>query len=68
MAVDDRPIASGLITHDVITQISVDSHSEIRSLAVVAVGYPIILGLDWLRLHNPKLGMWATGVAWRPSP
>ena len=55
MAVDDRPIASGLITQDVITTIAVGSHSETRPLAIVAVGYPIILGLDWLHQHNPNI-------------
>jgi hypothetical protein len=55
MAVDDRLIASGLITHDVITHLSVSDHHEARSLAVVSVAYPIILGLDWLRQHNPNI-------------
>ena len=58
LAVDDRPIASGLITQDVIACLSVDSHTETRPLAVVAVGYPVILGLDWLRQHNPSID-WA---------
>ena len=55
MAVDDQPIASGLITHDVITHISVSDHKEIQPLAVVSVAYPVILGLDWLRQHNPDI-------------
>jgi len=55
MAVDDRPIASGLITHDVVTHILVSNHEEIRPLAVVSVAYPVILGLDWLRRHNPNI-------------
>ena len=55
MVVDDRPIASGLITQDVITNISIGSHSETWALAVVAVSYPIILGLDWLQHHNPNI-------------
>jgi hypothetical protein len=55
MAVDDRPIASGLITQDVLANISIGSHSETWALAVVAVSYPIILGLDWLQHHNPNI-------------
>jgi hypothetical protein len=55
MVVDDRPIASGLITHDVITHISVANHKEVRPLAVISVAYPVILGLDWLRQHNPDI-------------
>lgn len=59
MAVDDRPIASGLVTHDVVTQLTVNRHSETISLGVVAVSYPVILGLDWLRRHNPSIN-WET--------
>ncbi len=55
MAVDDRPIASGLVTQDVFTNLSVDAHDETISLGVVSVSYPIILGLDWLRRHNPYI-------------
>jgi hypothetical protein len=58
MVVDDHPIVSGLITHDILTNISVGAHSELQPLAIVAVGYPIILGLDWLCHHNPKID-WA---------
>jgi Reverse transcriptase (RNA-dependent DNA polymerase)/RNase H-like domain found in reverse transcriptase/Integrase zinc binding domain/Retroviral aspartyl protease len=63
MAVDDRPIASGLITHDVITHISVADHKEVRPLAVVSVAYPIILGLDWLRQHNPDIDLEASTLS-----
>jgi hypothetical protein len=31
------------------------SHTETLSLVVVSVGYPVILGLDWLCKHNPKV-------------
>lgn len=55
LAVDDRPIASGLITQDIITQLQIQNHSEHISLSVVSVSYPIILGLDWLRRHNPDI-------------
>lgn len=54
-AVDDRPIASGLVTHDVITELTIDKHAEVIALGVVSVSYPIILGLDWLRRHNPDI-------------
>lgn len=55
MAVDDRPIASGLITQDVVTNLRASTHSENIALAVVSVGYPVILGLDWLERHNPAV-------------
>ena len=59
VAVDDRPIATGLVTQDILTNLAVDSHEEVISLNVVAVSYPIILGLDWLRQHNPHID-WET--------
>lgn len=55
VAVDDRPIASGLVTQDIVTELAVESHNEIVSLSVVSVSYPLILGLDWLRKHNPNI-------------
>ena len=55
IAVDDWPIASGLITQDVLTNISISSHSESQALTVITVSYPIILGLDWLQHHNPNI-------------
>ncbi|KAF9221432.1 hypothetical protein BS17DRAFT_737788, partial [Gyrodon lividus] len=58
MAVDDHLIASGLITQDVVANITVGSHSETCPLAIVSVSYPMILGLDWLRQHNPNIN-WA---------
>ncbi|CDO76069.1 hypothetical protein BN946_scf184814.g2 [Trametes cinnabarina] len=54
-AVDDRPIADGLITHEVLTQLTLRSHSEHLALAIVSVPYPVILGLDWLERHNPSI-------------
>ena len=57
-AVDDRPIASGFVTHDVIVSLCVKSHAEVLALGIVSVSYPIILGLDWLERHNPSID-WA---------
>lgn len=58
VAVDDRPIASGFITQDIITSLQVKGHQECIRLAVVSVHYPVILGLDWLQRHNPSVD-WA---------
>ncbi len=55
LAVDDRPIASGLVTQDVLTELFVDKHAEHIALSVVSVSFPVILGLDWLRRHNPDI-------------
>jgi hypothetical protein len=53
--VDGRPIASGYVTHDMVAPLNVNAHDETLKLAVVTVQYPVILGLDWLRRHNPKI-------------
>ena len=58
--IDDRPLASGLLTHDVITQISIRDHTEITQLGIVSMPYLVLLGLDWLRQHNPTVD-WARG-------
>ena len=57
-AVNDRPIASGYVTHDLPTSLRVRDHSEIIALNIVSVSFPVILGLDWLRRHNPSID-WA---------
>ena len=58
--IDDRPLASGLLTHDVITQINIRDHTEITQLGIVNMPYPVLLGLDWLKQHNPSVN-WARG-------
>ena len=57
---DDRPLASGLLTHDVITQLGIRNHTEITALGIVSMPYPVLLGLDWLRHHNPAMD-WTRG-------
>ncbi|GLB42514.1 hypothetical protein LshimejAT787_1105290 [Lyophyllum shimeji] len=58
--IDDRPLTSGLLTHDVITQLKVCDHSERIQLGVVSMPYPVLLGLKWLRQHNPSVN-WTRG-------
>ena len=58
--VDDRPLSSGLLTHDVITQAKVRNHIEIIRLGIVTMPYPVLLGLNWLKQHNPAID-WARG-------
>ena len=53
--IDDCPLTSGLITHDVAACLKVRQHSEVICLGVVSVPYPVILGLNWLRQHNQRL-------------
>lgn len=58
--IDGRPIASGAITHETLPfQLDIGSHSESLVLDVTSLGqYPIILGISWLKKHDPFV-MWS---------
>ena len=58
--IDNQPLSSGLLTHDVITQINIHDHKEVTTLGICSMPYPVLLGLDWLRQHNPAVD-WAQG-------
>ena len=58
--IDDQPLSSGLLTHDVISKISIRDHSEITTLGICSMPYPVLLGLNWLKFHNPAVD-WAQG-------
>lgn len=48
------------MTHDVLTNLKMRSHSETIQLGVVTMPYPVLLGLDWLKRHNPDID-WVRG-------
>jgi hypothetical protein len=55
---DGRPSTSGTVTQGVLTHLrikSVNSHSEFKSFGIARMPYDIMLGLDWLRRHNPAI-------------
>lgn len=58
--IDERPLSSGLMTHDVKTSLRMRNHSELISLGVVTMPYPVLLGLNWLKAHNPDVD-WTRG-------
>ncbi|EUC53577.1 Transposon Tf2-1 polyprotein, putative [Rhizoctonia solani AG-3 Rhs1AP] len=59
--VDNRPLLSGALTDECLAEVIIgDSHSEKLALGVVSMSYPVILGFDWLRLHNPSID-WESG-------
>ena len=58
--IDDQPLSSGLLTHDMIMQINIHDHKEVTALGICSMPYPVLLGLDWLRQHNPAVD-WARG-------
>ena len=55
--IDGRSISSGAVTHNTIPlNLKILDHEESMSLDVTHLGnYPIILGIPWLRLHNPQI-------------
>ena len=45
---------------------STPTHFETHSFQLISLGnYPVILGMDWLQKHNPRLD-WITGTATLP--
>jgi len=55
--IDGRPIVSGEITHNTIPlNLLITNHSEEITLDVTQLGtYPVILGIPWLKKHNPTI-------------
>ena len=54
--IDGRPIASGVITHITKVRLNINQHAEEIPMFVTKLGhYPIVLGIPWLRLHDPAI-------------
>ena len=55
--VDGRLISSGAVTHQTSDLLlSTNSHHETISFDITKLGhYPVILGLPWLKRHNPSI-------------
>lgn len=55
--VDGRQISSGNITHETTSmQLLIGQHRESIALNVTRLGhYPVILGISWLKLHDPHI-------------
>lgn len=51
--VEGCPLQDGLVTHDTHITLQIGDHSESLSLAIVNTPYPVILGVPWLKHHNP---------------
>ena len=58
--IDDQPSSSGLLTHNMITQIDIHDHKEVTALGICSMPYPVLLSLDWLKQHNPAID-WTHG-------
>jgi predicted aspartyl protease len=60
-AVDGREVASGPVTHNTMVKLTTNNHRETIKLYCITIGnLPIILGLPWLKKHNPKIN-WREG-------
>jgi len=58
--VDGEPIRSGPITHECQIPVSIGKHHETVTFQVTTLGqHPMILGLPWLKKHNPEIE-WST--------
>ena len=67
--IDGRDAASGLITQESAPiRLTTGRHQEIISLDVTSCpNYPIVLGLPWLRAHDPYI-LWSAGLVTFSSP
>jgi hypothetical protein len=61
LAVDGREVANGPVTHDALVDLMINNHYETIRLHCITIGNsPIIVGLPWLRKHNPNID-WKEG-------
>jgi hypothetical protein len=61
LAVDGREVASSPVTHDTMVKLTTNNRWEMIRLHCITIGNsPIILGLPWLKKHNPKIN-WREG-------
>ena len=57
LTVDGSEVTGGPVTHDAQVHLSINHHEEDIQLHCITIGNaPIILGLPWLKLHDPVIG------------
>jgi len=57
LTVDGSEVAGGPVTHDAQVHLTINHHKEDIRLHCITIGNaPIILGLPWLKLHDPVIG------------
>ena len=52
---DGKTTRSGEVTHYVPVQVKIGDHEELIAFDSTTVGYDAILGLSWLKKHNPVI-------------
>jgi len=57
LTVNRSKVTGGSVTHDVLVHLTINHHEEYIRLHCITIGnVPIILGLPWLKLHDPVIG------------
>ena len=57
LTVDGSKVTGRLVTHDTQVDLMINHHEEDIRLHCITIGNaPIILGLPWLKLHDPTIG------------
>jgi len=57
LTVDGSEVTGGPVTHDAQIHLTINHHEEDIWLHCITIGNaPIILGLPWLKLHDPVTG------------
>jgi len=57
LTVDASEVTSGPVTHDAQVHLKINHHEEDVRLHCITIGNaPVILGLPWLKLHDPVIG------------
>jgi len=57
LTVDRSEVTGGPVTHDTQIHLTINHHEEDIRLHCITIGNtPIILGLPWLKLHDPVIG------------
>ena len=65
---DGRPVVSGNMTHKTTLDISIGMHCERIPLLVTRLShYPIVLGIPWLRRHDPSIKFSANSLVFDSS-
>jgi len=60
LTVDGSEVTGGPVTHNAQVHLTINHHKEDIRLHCITIGNaPIILGLPWLKLHDPSIG-WKT--------
>ncbi|KAF8327820.1 uncharacterized protein EI90DRAFT_2927811, partial [Cantharellus anzutake] len=57
---DGSPLSKGSVSHAVILNVKIGDHSEFKTFGIVKMPWDLLLDVDWLQKHNPKIN-WCVG-------